>query len=264
MGDAVNGDGRPQEPGASGKSGPRARKRQFSALKTAPGVRLLPGVGPAKSTRRQRTAAPPHLPARAGPRGRKPAQPADPGHRAPATPAGRQPAAAPFSRHTASPGAPAAFADAASLAADPGPPWRYGWPGPPRRDALWAHGAAFVGATVLLIIFAVCLVSNPRLVTTAPNPLGPIDFKRATGNPLLRWRTRRDPARAFPRHRRRSPHPSKKEENASIPPSPPATAATSTLSSKTCPANQRATFSGRHTSVRRPDAEIHNGLTSKA
>ena len=42
-------------------------KHQFTALRAAPGVRLLDGVGPAKEQRRQRTAAPPHLPPRTRP-----------------------------------------------------------------------------------------------------------------------------------------------------------------------------------------------------
>jgi hypothetical protein len=42
-------------------------KHQFTALKAAPGVRLLDGVGPAKEPRRQRTAAPPHPPPRTRP-----------------------------------------------------------------------------------------------------------------------------------------------------------------------------------------------------
>jgi hypothetical protein len=63
----VNGDGRPREPGQA-EIWSAGSKRQFTALKTAPGVRLLHGVGPAKNTRRQRAAAPPHHAARARPR----------------------------------------------------------------------------------------------------------------------------------------------------------------------------------------------------
>jgi hypothetical protein len=69
-------------------------KRQFTAHKAAPGVRLVPGVGPAMMIRRQRTAAPPHPPpARTRARTEPPHKPVRPGYAAPAAPASRRPAA---------------------------------------------------------------------------------------------------------------------------------------------------------------------------
>jgi len=57
LGQRLDGGGRSRGPGASGKSGPRARSTIQRPWKLAPSVRLLNGVRPAKRGRRQRTAA---------------------------------------------------------------------------------------------------------------------------------------------------------------------------------------------------------------
>ena len=56
--DAVKRSRPPAGAGGKAEIWSAGSKRQFTALKTAPGVRLVPGVGPAMMIRRQRTAAP--------------------------------------------------------------------------------------------------------------------------------------------------------------------------------------------------------------